>query len=446
MSERWYLPFYGRGRPIEVIQRVTKLVHDYDLADTVPRMCVERRRQTRNVEFYFFLGINSEAIGKVPPGVELILDDLARLGYHSLANKAVTFDQIKKMTGGELDITTEFTSRIAYRPSLTKPVEDPLSYFTEQYREPTASSFAPFNHLLYWLTATGHGPWGTFVDACERLLPDESRPPRQLFRRFRMLGHVEYVQQGEKWAVAPSCLVQVDNVPSSSEAEYYLAGQRNIEIEQLVNERAKQSMHLSHSDPSAPVCLRFTFPSQERAVEILRDLKALTMAGNASVRLAEALPSITNWKHSLRSIKKTALPTGLYYFEKWENDSFVEQSFVSETGLYHLKRRDVSSGPELTLFYDEETSCWLRADWYGLRYLAQKYEEQDHTVYYYPTASMLAIPMLSRWPDIYERSLTLASGLLPSYKEGWLYFSNVSERLCDLLASKLSAIIANQEE
>jgi hypothetical protein len=444
MPKRWYLPFYGFGRPVEIVNRISNLVDDYDLAGLVPRICIERRQRNRSREFYFFLGIHGDSEGQIPREVEPILHYLTTHGYHKL-EKALTFSDIKKMTGGEVDITKDFTRRIKYRPPPAKPQEDPLSFFEEQRQILTDHSFEPFNHLLYWLTATGQGSWEIFTSTCKHLLPSDSRPPRQLFRRLRMLGHAEYMQQGNKWVVAPACLVAIDALSSPHRCIYYLAGQRTLELESLVSQYAEQVDSVPHLDVSAPICKRFMFSSNEAVHHVTSSIEILHMAGNASIKLGEVLPDIHGWQHTLQTIDEATIPIGLYHFDKWEDNMFVEHPFEFDSGLYHLRRRDVSDGPELTLFYEAESANWLRGDWYGLRYLAQYIEGHLHKVHYYPTDHTLAVPLATRWPDIYERALTLASGQLPNLKDDWLYFSNVSEYLCRVLASKLKSTVVFEE-
>ncbi|GAB4514740.1 MAG: hypothetical protein OHK0046_17240 [Anaerolineae bacterium] len=51
----------------------------------------------------------------------------------------------------------------------------------------------------------------------------------------------------------------------------------------------------------------------------------------------------------------------------------------------------------------------------------------------------LAISLNQRWPDLYERSLVLASGQLPGSHNGHAIYTNISATQVHILASKLGA-------
>lgn len=93
--------------------------------------------------------------------------------------------------------------------------------------------------------------------------------------------------------------------------------------------------------------------------------------------------------------------------------------------------------PEYTLYYDEDTQRWLRADWYGLRFLARYEAGQSCPVQYGSTTSQFAVPLEWRWPELYERALVLASGRLPRRQSGWLIYDGVGRELVDALRGKL---------
>lgn len=59
--------------------------------------------------------------------------------------------------------------------------------------------------------------------------------------------------------------------------------------------------------------------------------------------------------------------------------------------------------------------------------------------YYDHNMKRLSIAMENRPPDIYERSLVLASGRLPIFRNGQVIFGDVPETLAHMLANKLEA-------
>ena len=176
-----------------------------------------------------------------------------------------------------------------------------------------------------------------------------------------------------------------------------------------------------------------------KAIGTAKNICEIQLAGNAAYELATILPDLTGWQASLQSISKEAIPIGLYTCQRWSNNTFVDYSFRFETGLYELiSREDTPNAPRFTLYYDASSEQWLRGDWYGLRFLAQQQAGQAISAHYNSSLHQLAVPVDNRWPDLYERSLVLASGLLPRYQDGWLYYTHISVDHCELLAEKLN--------
>ncbi|MBF2099431.1 MAG: hypothetical protein IGQ88_13805 [Gloeomargaritaceae cyanobacterium C42_A2020_066] len=99
---------------------------------------------------------------------------------------------------------------------------------------------------------------------------------------------------------------------------------------------------------------------------------------------------------------------------------------------------DSDGGWRKTLFYDTEAETWRQGDWYGLRFLAL---QEKRYANYAPQSEKLWIPQIQRWPQIYERALVLASGLLPERSQGGLVYSAVSGKLAQTLADKLSVTL-----
>jgi hypothetical protein len=317
------------------------------------------------------------------------------------------------MVSGEIEIR-EYARTIAYQVPKHVETPDPFAASIETVKDEPATNLdsTSFNRFLYWLSATGTGSWNTFHQVCFTLgIVANAAIPRRIFRRLRLLGHVEYLDKGTKWTICPACLVQT---------EY-----------------------------QAPDCLQFTFDHErdlQRSIGTVKNICEVQVAGNASYELATILPDLTGWQASLQTLNKEAIPIGLYTCQRWFNNTFVDYSFRFETGLYQLmSREDIPNAPRFTLFYDAPSGQWLRGDWYGLRFLAQQQSGQVISAQYNPALHQLAVPVDNRWPDLYERSLVLASGLLPRYQDGWLYYTHISVDLCELLAEKLHVQVELQD-
>lgn len=439
MSERWYRAIRVYGKTSQIIQRVSDDVRRYNLGDYIPRICVERRRGTRSREFYLFVGIHSSQKGEIPDNVELVLNHLGH------ASGDFYYDEIKTMVSGEIEIR-EYARTIAYQVPKHVETPDPFAASVETTQdEPTTNlDSTSFNRFLYWLSATGTGSWNTFHQVCFTLgMAANAKVPRRVFRRLRLLGHVEYLDKGTKWTICPACLVQIGDSQT-----YFLAGQRALQLVQQFSRIGRVST-LFQPEHQAPDCLQFTFDHEselQRVIGAAKNICEVQLAGNAAYELATILPDLTGWQASLQTISKEAIPIGLYTCQRWFNNTFVDYSFRFETGLYQLmSREDIPNAPRFTLFYDASSGQWLRGDWYGLRFLAQQQSGQAISAHYNSALHQLAIPVDNRWPDLYERSLVLASGLLPRYQDGWLYYTHISVDLCELLAEKLNVQVELQD-
>lgn len=157
--------------------------------------------------------------------------------------------------------------------------------------------------------------------------------------------------------------------------------------------------------------------------------------------LARLLPPLEGWKESLEPLQ--GIRPHNYLVKRFDGVAFSEVIFSGRTGLYELwppdgrAARGADLRPEYTLYYDEVRQQWLRADWYGLRFLARYEAGQSCPLRYRSTTNQLAVPSKWRWPEVYERALVLASGRLPSYRDGWLVYESIGAELAEELWAKL---------
>jgi hypothetical protein len=151
---------------------------------------------------------------------------------------------------------------------------------------------------------------------------------------------------------------------------------------------------------------------------------------------AEILPDINTWQHNLRNLQ--GIVPSLYEWQYFDGHKFVDCVSPKETGLYQYKH-EANNNISGTVFFDKPNDKWLQGDWYGLRFLAL--HNQDISVHYDKTKESLAIPLEQRWPEIYERALVLASGLLPRYQQTgqswWLVYEGIILELATQLTDKL---------
>ncbi len=190
----------------------------------------------------------------------------------------------------------------------------------------------------------------------------------------------------------------------------------------------------------APPCIRASAANPEQIFELIKQIDrqlAIANVGEVSLQLAGILLDLATWKHTLRSLQ--GIVPSLYDWEYFDcnGNNFVSCISPIETGMYRMQSQEMT-GYKYTIFYDKESFRWLQGDWYGLRFLALQHNQQECIARYDRATKRLAIPVYQRWPEIYERALVLASGLLPTYQDSWLLYENVRPEVADQLSDKLN--------
>jgi hypothetical protein len=436
--ERWYIAFNTVGSPYHILNKLEHAVRQHQLGDFVVRFCCERGAGRRRGQFYVFIGVASEQKGIIPSEIyHEFYTLLQRLKLHD-NNLYVYFDDVKKMVTKELEI---HNLRQIKRLRLDKlEPSDPFNYASkESIQQRDIDLNDAYNKLLYWMSAYGRGTWQQFRMACKELGLDPSgEHSRRIMRRLRSLGHVELTRDGQNWLIAPTCLIETgaDARPCCT----FLAGQRSPALLRTL----KDSTY-TETEPQpygdAPETVRVTFTSREHAENLIHDLSPqhhpVYLAGQAGLKIASTLPDLVSWEAHLPVL---SVVKGYYTYEQWLNDGFYPIELPRETGLYRLTHVATHfDHPQLTLFYDSERDTWRKGDWYGLRYLMLRRTGQTCEFHYDHNLSALSISLDHRLPDLYERSLVLASGRLPIFRYAQVIFGGVPETLAHILANKLEA-------
>ncbi|MDE0323789.1 MAG: hypothetical protein OXN27_07675 [Candidatus Poribacteria bacterium] len=299
-----------------------------------------------------------------------------------------------------------------------------------------------FDQLVYWLSANAEGTWQTFARVCSILqLVDDVKAARSIFRRLKLLGYIESSEDGRRWSICPTTLVQC----AADQDLYILTGQQTpMLIEQLMEHYEVEL--LPQPNYQGPSCVRvngiFTDDVALNGFNIVH-------AGTVSVQLAQLLPGLEGWKDILSAINK--LSTTTYNIEIWNGrryiqcDNFSERDgkYCGDSGLYRLTKQAENNPYQVVLYFDEPNQRWLRGDWYGLRFLAYNSARRYFEVKYDSCANEVLILVEEHWPLLYERALVLASGMLPVRDNNfrWLKYTNITNELVQLLAEKLNIII-----
>lgn len=329
------------------------------------------------------------------------------------------------------------------RPPIPEPPPDdpgdPFAPPSDTWRPPASASpeaNAAYGRLLYWISARGEGTWAQFRDAAQTLGVVQDRGgARSAMRRLILLGHVDQSDDGARWSASPAALVRFADGAGGG----CVAGARTPKF---LSELAQRGA-LNESPQTY-----YAGPPRIETSDIANRM-GIADADIASERLADILPGVDEWKDGLRAVD--GIVPASYNVERWEGGEFRicdtlyrrDGMYRGESGMYRFSRESDTSGWTRVFFFDEPSQRFLRGDWYGLRFLslgagAKAVRDAER--------GALLIPESQRWPLIYERALTLASGLLPSRADNpdWLYYPLVSLSLAETLCGKLNVNLTEE--
>ena len=205
------------------------------------------------------------------------------------------------------EFDTSGSDRIPYRPcwveeqgDLFDLIESATGVVTPADPEQTAR----FDRLLAWLSAVGEGRWESFVRACQTLgVSPDIQTARVVFRRLSLLGHVESSQDTRTWTVCPPVVVR----DASHTTRGFLSGLRTF--------RWRQQMHDSFG---GDICAQ---PGNEGPSRVALEIPASLPQGPLGLpvccrdeplasTLAEMLPDLDGWEHSLQPVVGLTNPDG----------------------------------------------------------------------------------------------------------------------------------------
>jgi len=437
--ERWYICLQTRRSPVELTDRLSKLVRQYGLSEFITRACYEKGAGNKKQgEYYYFIGVISEEKGVIPDDKNNVLHTvLSQLSLYNIG-LYVDYDEIQPMASKEIE---GFNFRQIKMVRLNKYLpNDPFDFAASAEDSNIAEDTKPvFNQLLFCLSAYGRGTWQQFRAICVEIGIDSTGEyARRISRNLRALGHIELSRDGQNWFAAPSCLVQIDD--GDHQYHTFLAGQRSPRLLEMLQRETHVTI-TSQPYSNAPERVLITFPDESAALAFADDYSRqhhpIRSAGYAGLKIASVLPSLDGWETTLPIL---SIVKGNYHFEKWVDSGFESMSLPQDSGMYRLTHvSERFEHPQLTLYYDADTGIWRKADWYGIRFLALRRTGSSCDVHYDPVQHDLAVSRDQRWPDLYERSLVLASGQLPVFHGNHAIYSNISASQAHLLTGKLGA-------
>jgi hypothetical protein len=425
------------GRIDQVIDRIRSTVRSLNQTHLIPVIKLEKKPRGR---FLVFLALEGVADDRLPESITQILRTAGLTGRQYWP---LQLAEIKSMVSGT-EIETIGFGALAYKPLWGYDPGDAYDFANEDSAERESVNEEldeKYNRLLYWISVAAEGNWGAFVAACQALgIASDSTRARHVFRRFTVLGHIECSSDGSSWSAAPSALVLCPTQVGVG----YLCGQRTPKFLKEISacyEIGGSSQPGSKGPLRVEVTCSTTHPHQMQ----LPSGNSLCVVGEVSSLLGMVLPDLDEWRDSLTPIEK--LNTTNCSIERWDGRQYSacpdfyqrDDLYVGESGLYRLTRGEGTKTHRMTLYFDSENQKWVKGDWYGLRFLVYKHAGIDCEAVYHELHSELMVPISERWPMLYERSLVLASGRLPSRTSDndWLSFSCVPQQLAVLLSDKL---------
>jgi len=436
MIERRYVGVETVGRIDQVIDRIRSTVRSLGQTHLIPVIKLEKKPRGR---FLVFLALEGVADDRLPVTVTQLLRAAGLTGRHYWPLRLA---EIKSMVSGT-EIETVGFGALAYKPLWGYDPGDPYDLADDDSMERESEDPEVddrYNRLLYWCSVTAEGSWGTFVTACQALgIARDSTHARHVFRRFTVLGHIECSSDGSRWSIASSAVVLC---PTQSGLGF-LCGQRTPKLLKQFSERFDVG-ETSQPESEGPVRVEVSDVTLSPDHIELSSGNIIYAVGIVSTSLGMFLPDIDEWRESLTPIEK--LNTTTCSIERWDGKQYSacpdfyqrDDLYVGESGLYRLTRGEGTSTHRMTLYFDNESQKWVKGDWYGLRFLVYKHAGIECEAVYHELHSELMVPISQRWPMLYERSLVLASGRLPSRTaDKWLSFSAVPEQLAVLLSDKL---------
>ena len=439
---RRYVGVNAAGNPMEIFERVRRVVQMQEQTQMIPVVKFERKLQRRpRGQFYVFLAVEDTEGMDLPGEVATVLE---YAGLRGMPLWPIEPTSVQPMTGGA-ELETHSLNALKYKPLWPNDMGDPFDLSDAPFNEGNIDDDSlgeQYNRLLNWLSANAEGTWQTFARVCEVLqLVDDTKDAQSIFRRLILLGYIESSSDGQKWSICPTTLVQCATSPEVC----FLAGQQ---IPNLIKQLSAHWEIENTPQPGyqGPSCVKV---HSNLSTDPIVDEFQIEPVGVVSVQLASLLPDLEGWKTILTAIDR--INTAHYSIEIWDGsrfspcDTFYERDgqYFGESGMYRLTRGKDTNTYQIVLYLDQSNQRWLRGDWYGLRFLAYDSAGRDFEVTYDSSTRNLLIPIDERWPLLYERALVLASGSLPGRADNprWLKYSGVSSELVQLLTGKLNVSI-----
>ncbi|MBN9494921.1 hypothetical protein J0H33_16475, partial [bacterium] len=174
-----------RGRPDDVVSEISQVVSQtHGLRKLVPRVCHEKSRGNRIVEFYLFVGHLDPDDHGDRAALDGFFAAIAHRSWHGAVLGEFPREQIRTMVGQDIRVE-EFARRLRYKPLVLPDAGDPFAEEDDDIvRLDDLELTGRFDRLLWWMSAHGEGSFST-LDSARRALGIEMDTRRAL-RALRM--------------------------------------------------------------------------------------------------------------------------------------------------------------------------------------------------------------------------------------------------------------------
>lgn len=301
---------------------------------------------------------------------------------------------------------------------------------------------SPGDELLQWASEAGSGKWEALRAAAGHVARKHGlrTRPWTLARDLSKLGHLDIDWETQGWSIASPTM----NVVPGLGLCVVLTGSRPYYLIQRFRDATNDrdvfdfTMRQPKTHNSAPAAIFAKCASLDVAKEVATRMGA-NLVFDPSTSLAASMPSLDD-----QDLQRTS-PPDLDLDTEWFNPHEVEWKECESRGtpVEGLYRQQLTERRRY-LWYG--AGRWSKIDFsYGqfraLRDTGQHVMEWTEEAANGSMASRLEVHKDVRLPDVAERALTICDGRVPVVPDvshtGYLRYSNVSERVCQLISQKL---------
>lgn len=298
------------------------------------------------------------------------------------------------------------------------------------------------NSLLTWLSAKGCGSWTRYKAAVdEQQVSEESdvdgedidvmTPDRMgypIYHRVRQnlerLGHAEFFRSDfpSGWRVVPPTLTSVTN--ASQQVIGILCGARTDRLMTQISAFSSDLLIERTDQAECPDRIQ-VIGSGRSQFQQLADASGIFFQPDAPRVLLAAIPPVDD-----RQFRRSAeLPFG----SDWDVSRFTTDT-LGWTAATAANARMSSFGLfRFNIPFQPQYYLKLRGEAYRLPVQVGKYivmrKARRRVLLYDPVSEILRMPVSCRPPRLFDRALTLCSGLVPDLERGFLTYQNINREI-----------------